>query len=404
VWRKVVVQAREAGPACVVGAVGLALPALRQIAGRLTRDYHAADACDLDTEVLTGFLYALRSFDVAAPHLRPRLCQAARLAGQRARQNAETAVCRRLPARSSAPPPPPWNHPDFVLGDAVAKGVVSQLDAELIGRTRLEKAPLAQAAAELGLSMEAAKKRRQRAEPVLCAAIQSGFVHSPMSPTISPPALEGMGALLSVRDRDTSDTQPDTTHAEGDRGAVNPGPARTTPRNQPPDATDVRPDLHDLEVGRRNLNSSPPAPLPTIAASRLYPCGLPPRGRPRPWRWWSRRACYLVARRWLRRALAIAVMVLIVFWALGGCAYASALADPKNLEQVIDNLRSWLIGFLAALATLMATIGGLRYLLAGGDPGEVAKAKNTLKYAAFGYAIAALAPLLVATVKSIVGA
>ena len=54
-----------------------------------------------------------------------------------------------------------------------------------------------------------------------------------------------------------------------------------------------------------------------------------------------------------------------------------------------------LVGLLVALATLLLTIGGVRYLLAGGDPGEVQRAKNTLKSAAVGYGVAALSPLLV---------
>lgn len=79
-------------------------------------------------------------------------------------------------------------------------------------------------------------------------------------------------------------------------------------------------------------------------------------------------------------------------------------AAPSSLTAVIDNIRTWLVGLLVALATLLLTVGGIRYLLAGGDPGEVAKAKDTLKYAAVGYAIAALAPVLVAILKRFVGA
>jgi len=55
------------------------------------------------------------------------------------------------------------------------------------------------------------------------------------------------------------------------------------------------------------------------------------------------------------------------------------------------------------LATLFLTYGGVLYLTAGGDPGTVEKAKNALKSAAFGYALAALAPLLVSALQSIVG-
>jgi hypothetical protein len=79
------------------------------------------------------------------------------------------------------------------------------------------------------------------------------------------------------------------------------------------------------------------------------------------------------------------------------------VAPPTDLNHVIQNIRAWLFGLLVSLATLFLTIGGIRYLLAGGDPGEVAKAKDTLKYAAIGYAVAVLAPVLVTILKGFVG-
>jgi len=42
-----------------------------------------------------------------------------------------------------------------------------------------------------------------------------------------------------------------------------------------------------------------------------------------------------------------------------------------SIDQVVSNLTHWIVGILAGLATLFLTIGGLRYLMAGGDPGEV---------------------------------
>ncbi|MET7338967.1 pilin [Nonomuraea sp. NPDC005650] len=78
--------------------------------------------------------------------------------------------------------------------------------------------------------------------------------------------------------------------------------------------------------------------------------------------------------------------------------------EPGSLNQVIDNLRNVIVGLLVALATLFLTVGGVRYILAGGDPGEVEAAKKTLRYAAMGYGIAVLAPLLVSILKGIVGA
>lgn len=84
-------------------------------------------------------------------------------------------------------------------------------------------------------------------------------------------------------------------------------------------------------------------------------------------------------------------------------AAAGWTAAPASLPAVIDSLTAWLVGLLAALATLFLTIGGLRYLTAGGDPMQVERAKTALKSAAIGYALAALAPLLVKILASVVG-
>ncbi len=74
-----------------------------------------------------------------------------------------------------------------------------------------------------------------------------------------------------------------------------------------------------------------------------------------------------------------------------------------SIAQVISNLTAWIVGILAGVATLFLTIGGLRYLMAGGDPGEVEKAKTALKSAGIGYGLAILAPVIVTVLKSLVG-
>jgi succinate dehydrogenase/fumarate reductase cytochrome b subunit len=88
--------------------------------------------------------------------------------------------------------------------------------------------------------------------------------------------------------------------------------------------------------------------------------------------------------------------------ALAQPALAQAAGGP-TLTGVLNALRTWLIGILAALATLFLTIGGIRYLTAGGDPVQVEKAKTALKSAAIGYALAALAPVIVSILRSVVG-
>jgi hypothetical protein len=97
------------------------------------------------------------------------------------------------------------------------------------------------------------------------------------------------------------------------------------------------------------------------------------------------------------------LIVLIATVLLVAAGASEALAAPTSLTQVINNLRNWLVGLLVAIATLMATIGGLRLLLSGGDPGEVAKGKYALRSAAIGYSLAALAPLAVEILRAIIG-
>ena len=82
------------------------------------------------------------------------------------------------------------------------------------------------------------------------------------------------------------------------------------------------------------------------------------------------------------------------------------LASPlaaDSITQVISNTTVWIVGILAGLATLFLTIGGIRYLMAGGDPAEVAKAKIAFRSAAIGYGLAVLAPVIVTILKSLTG-
>lgn len=113
-----------------------------------------------------------------------------------------------------------------------------------------------------------------------------------------------------------------------------------------------------------------------------------------------------------RRALVVRVLV----WAALGAALLSVVAagsthaatvvvaqQVTTVSDVFTNIRNWLVGILAGLATVFLTIGGVRYLMASSDPGEVEKAKQAFKSAGWGYGLAALAPVVVEILKGIVG-
>ncbi|MFI9811568.1 hypothetical protein [Saccharothrix variisporea] len=98
--------------------------------------------------------------------------------------------------------------------------------------------------------------------------------------------------------------------------------------------------------------------------------------------------------------------LVVVAWVLGTAtaqADTVVLAVVDSVEQVLTNIRNWLMGILALLATVFLTIGGVRRVFGGGDPSEQEKAKEAFKAAAIGYTLAMLAPVVVSVLKGIVG-
>ncbi|MEU6020835.1 pilin [Micromonospora sp. NBC_01739] len=109
--------------------------------------------------------------------------------------------------------------------------------------------------------------------------------------------------------------------------------------------------------------------------------------------------------------LALRVAVPLAGVGLSLAVPAAAYADPggtvylaaNSLPVVIANLRAWIMGILAALATLFLVLAGVYWATAGGDPSQVEKAKLALRNALIGYGLAVLAPILLQVVQGIVG-
>jgi hypothetical protein len=94
----------------------------------------------------------------------------------------------------------------------------------------------------------------------------------------------------------------------------------------------------------------------------------------------------------------------LVLTASSAHADTMVVALAGSVTDVLNNVRNWIMGILAGLATVFLSIGGVRYVMGGHDPGEVEKAKTAFKSAGWGYGLAALAPLVVEILKGIVGA
>ena len=110
------------------------------------------------------------------------------------------------------------------------------------------------------------------------------------------------------------------------------------------------------------------------------------------------------ARRRLVWIIELVALVMLVSASTAHAEPTQVLALVGSIDQVLTNIRTWVMGILASLATVFLSIGGVRYVMGGGDPGEIEKAKTAFKSAAIGYGLAALAPLVVTVLKGIVGA
>jgi hypothetical protein len=166
VWRELIFLTRTRGEPWATIAAGIALPGLRTAAAMLTAG-HRVDPEDLDAELVTAFYEALHAIDRCGPLVCARLRERAYNQARRIRYGTVGYAIRIIDTDEipeSAAPPEPWGHPDFVLADAVAAGVITRAEAGLIGASRLEGRALSAIAKVVGCSQPTAWRHREAAE------------------------------------------------------------------------------------------------------------------------------------------------------------------------------------------------------------------------------------------------
>ncbi len=179
VWRLLIANARTQGPAWVIGAVGVAMPGLRQAARRLR---HTPG--DVQAELLTAFVTSLREIRPAGAQVPRRLLTSTvvktrtALRAQAEREPVQVQVQVQVPA-------PTAGHPDLALDRAVSAGVITPAEADLIGATRLQDVSVTDYAARHGRTYWAVAKERSRAEDRLVTAIRSGTLSDPDAEVIA---------------------------------------------------------------------------------------------------------------------------------------------------------------------------------------------------------------------------
>lgn len=74
---------------------------------------------------------------------------------------------------------------------------------------------------------------------------------------------------------------------------------------------------------------------------------------------------------------------------------ASCGSGESELKSVINNVINILLFVVGVASVLMLIIGGIRYVVSGGNQQSVSSAKNTILYALIGLIVASLAYALV---------
>ncbi|SCL17837.1 hypothetical protein [Micromonospora inyonensis] len=185
VWRELIRRARLDGPHWVVAAVGMAMPALQQYAAQLSKGYDG-DPADVDAEILTGFLTALRDrADLTRPAPYASLCKAAWRAGRDLRlQQQEYLPVEDIEHVTSGPRTPkvPYGHPDLLVRRAVTLGILDPEDEQAYIDVRLGRRAIEPIAAALGVSVDALRMRLSRIDSRIAGALADGLLTGVASP------------------------------------------------------------------------------------------------------------------------------------------------------------------------------------------------------------------------------
>ncbi|WP_051162793.1 hypothetical protein [Nocardia brevicatena] len=176
IWVWLLERVRAEADDAMLVCAGLAAPMLARSAGKYAA-LGSGHRHDIESEVLAGFLARLGDVNVDRPGLWHRLRWVAYRATRKAANQQQSLAASvgdleddlgplALRARSIMAGP---GHPDTVLAHAVAAGVISEEESELIAASRWEKRTLTTLAAERGVSVWKLRKARPRAERALAA-------------------------------------------------------------------------------------------------------------------------------------------------------------------------------------------------------------------------------------------
>lgn len=77
--------------------------------------------------------------------------------------------------------------------------------------------------------------------------------------------------------------------------------------------------------------------------------------------------------------------------------------DARQTLAVITRITNWIFTFLMVVVVIMVIVSGYLFVTGGGNPDQVAKARQVLIYALIGFAVAMIARGIIALVGVVIG-
>jgi hypothetical protein len=202
VWAELVRRARADGREWLIAAVGMAMPALVRYAADLSAMYRG-DRDDVDAEILTGFLSALRDrVDLSRPAPHAALCMAAWRAGHDLVLQAREYLPVDDVDHVTGPRTPrvPYGHPDLLVQRATRLGVLDEVDEQPYIDVRLGHKPIEPIADRLGITVDALRMRLGRIDTRLATALAVGALSDSVSPEAASALMEKARQRTAIRD------------------------------------------------------------------------------------------------------------------------------------------------------------------------------------------------------------
>ncbi|MCX5529829.1 hypothetical protein OG785_04545 [Streptomyces sp. NBC_00006] len=178
VWAEVLQRRARQGAPWDTVAVAFALPGLRRAVGRLPR-LAELEVCEVEQEALAAVALELTGLTGREAQMGLRLVRAGDRAAHRllyATQRARRTPVVALEEDTVGAPctVPGTGEVIAVVERAATAGVLSEVEAELITLTRLERQSMAKAASAVGMSVRSAFRHRAAAEQRLAAILRGG--------------------------------------------------------------------------------------------------------------------------------------------------------------------------------------------------------------------------------------